>query len=560
MSPDDSIKRSTWLAVLAVTILVLGLSIRVAHSVEIPAGVMYETEAAFRMQLSQCPYTDFYFDQLMPVVGWRMVSLALAAVVALLSGTPSNLIDCMVDPKSLGLASVILTAALTVFSFSFNFVLINRFAGRLIDDRQKWLWLGAFALASLAVGFEFGEQQHLFVLLSLPYLLCRWLELEGAAVGNRFRFLAAIMAALGASFSVFYLLVLVAFEAVEMLARRRFRSAFSRTSLCFFSVYILISLSNLLLPIEAQRSFRTWILPIRFNELTHDSYAFYGSYVTPERKSLLYAAVFVLVLAFGGLRRLQILRPLAALTILGLMVWMSLVLGLSADAVILTFFAAMLFVLEAYHGIQWFVFRYPRLFRRRKEAAVTILYATTMALACAFMIGSEVQQRKLVKTGPTRLASALSGNVPDLADVIKDNTKEGSRVLILNGRVRPMFPLLALCKRRTCGYFLGTEVLGTLSNIRTRHYFDTDFGTPESLTSAAEKDLYARLSRDIVEQSPALICVEGGEIEEALALFKVQPLIMQKYKRLCEAIYYSDRQGPREITDVGYNYWIYKLR
>ena len=121
-------------------------------------------------------------------------------------------------------------------------------------------------------------------------------------------------------------------------------------------------------------------------------------------------------------------------------------------------------------------------------------------------------------------------------------------------------PLLIIAERRIPGYFIGTEVLGTLSNMRLRHYFEPDRATPESLGKSAEASLYQKLLSDIVKERPLLICVESGEMEEALKLFHLQSAILERYDRFCEAQYCSDRAGPREISEVNYNYWIYKLK
>jgi len=204
---DATSRRSKWLAVLAVAVLVLTMALRLTHAAEIPAGVAYEMEAAYRMQCSQCPYTDFYFDQFMPVVVWRMLTLALAAPLALLGGASPAAADVFYNFKIVGLASVLLTAALTLFSFALLYVILFRFTHAAFSRPVKWLIMGSFALANLAVGFEFGEQQHLFVLLFVPYLLVRYLESSNfaAIIPRRLQVLVGLMAALGASFNIFCL-------------------------------------------------------------------------------------------------------------------------------------------------------------------------------------------------------------------------------------------------------------------------------------------------------------------------------------------------------------------
>jgi hypothetical protein len=558
--PAQNHKHRPWLAWLALALFALGLLVRLWHSREVPADVAYELDAAYRILQGQCPYSDFCFDQLMPIVAWRMLTLAVAPMVAALSGVPSGLADCFFNIKVLGFASVLTTSALTVFSYFLCWTIISRFGRAVFAGHIKWLILLAVAIANLAMGFEFGDQQHIFVLLFLPYFLTRWLALQGARVAPLVKILTAALAAVGASFSLLFLLIVVAFEIVEVLARRSLKPLIELTLLAFVVASAALWLSLLFLPKIAVAVFFGWILPLRLNALTHDSFSIYGFYVTPDRRPLFYAAVLAWIFAFGGLSRCQLLRPLASVAVLGLIVWMTLVVGLSADALILTYFTALLLTVESYFAADWITARYPRFFWRKKEPAFLSLVLCGSLATSAFLVGSEIYQRKLVKTAATRTRPSEVAGTQELASVIKENSKARASVLIINGKLRPAYPLLALCERSSCGYFLGTDILGTLLNIRTRKFFEPARGTAESSTKVIEKNLYARLLANILIDKPELICVQGGETEDTLKLYHIQSVIMDRYQRLCEAQYYSDRLGPRELAEFNYNYWVYKIK
>jgi hypothetical protein len=556
----DNEKQCPWLPWIALAIFVLGLLLRLWHSSELPADVAYELDAAYRIELGQCPYVDFYFDQVMPIVIWRMLTLAVAPIVAAVTGAATNLTDCFFNIKVLGLASVLTTSALSIASYLLCWTIMKRFGDAVFAGHVRWLILLALALANLSVGFEFGEQQHLFILLFLPYLLTRWLVLEGAKVPTGIRLLAAVLAAAGASFSLMYLLVILVFEMVEAATRRSFWSMAEITFVSFILCSSILWLNLLILPKAAAATFFGWILPLRLSSLSHEDFTFYSYFTTPERRSLFYAMAGALIFAFGGLTRLQLLRPLAILAVLGLVVWQTLVLGLSADALILTYFTAMLLTIECYFSIQWITARYPRFFWHKKELAAFSLVVCACLSACAFLVGLEVHQRKLVKTGATRLRLAEFGGFRDLADVIKETTCERAPVLIINGKLRPAYPLLAKCNRRVSGYFMGTDALGTLSNIRNRRFFEDYLGTSEALTKLVEKVFYQKLVYDILKNRPELICIEGGDMEGTLKLYGALNVILTRYDRICEAKYYSDRSGPREISEFNYNYWVYRIK
>ncbi len=557
-------KERPWIAWLAVAVLVLALLLRFGHRLEIPATVSYELEAAYRVRMGQSPYVDFYFDQLMPVIYWRMLTLVIAPVVAVLSGAPSDLSACVSNLPVLGTASLLATSALCLISFVLSWTVMKRFGQTVFAPPIRGLILLAMALATFAMSFEFGGQQHIFVLLLMPYFLTRWMVLEGARVPAPCRLVVAAMAAVGASFSIFHIFVVLAFELVESLARRSFRPLIETTFLAFMVFSLAFWLSLLTMTRTEWATLGGIILPLRLNAITHEDYAFYGFSATPDRKSLFYALMVAVIFSFGPLLRQPFLRPMATVSILGLIVWMTLVVGFSADALILTYFLTMLFTVQAFFAAHWLTVRYPRLFRRKKEIAFATLVVGGSLCACAYLVAREVHERILVKTGSTRIRlrdpSSKEPPSPELASVIRQNSKPGDFVLLVNSKLRPAFPLIRETGRTLQGYFLGTDLLGMLDNIRRRGFYEESWGTSEPMVKGLEKGLCQRLLADIIKYRPQLICVEGGDSEAMLIDNHVMAVVMKGYERVCEAQYYSDRLGMREITEANYNYWIYRLK
>ena len=325
-SPPTLVQRNRpWLTRAALGIFVLGLLLRLCYARELPANVAYELEAAYRMELGQCPYTDFYFDQFIPIVVWRMLTLVVGSVVAPCCGAPSVVTEWFLNVRVLGLASVLTTNTLCIFSFWLCFSLMDRFGKAVFAGHVKWLILLALAIANLAMGFEYGDQQHLFVLCFVPYLLTRFLVLQGADVVFRFKVLTAILAAVGASFNPIFLLAALTFELAEVVARRNIKVLFEITSAVFLLASAVILLNLLFLPKEASQALFGWILPIKYNNLNHDSFGFYGYGSTPECRNIFYLGVLALMFAAGGLSRFQLLRPLATMACLGLIISLTLI-------------------------------------------------------------------------------------------------------------------------------------------------------------------------------------------------------------------------------------------
>jgi hypothetical protein len=410
------------------------------------------------------------------------------------------------------------------------------------------------------MGFEYGDQQHLFILLFLPYLLLRWIGLEGGQPSRPDKILVACLAALGASFNPLFILAFVAIEIGEALARRNLKILFQWPPIIFVLACSVFYSYLLFLPKAASLALYGWILPVKLNGLSHDSFSFYGLTCTPECRTLFYGFVFVQILAFGGLKRFQFYRPLATLALAGFCISLTLLLGFSADGLIENYFTAMLATLQVYFAITWITGTYPRLFKRKKELARIILLLCASLAACATLLKIEINQRQLAKSAPTRLAPTNYKDLQDLAVGISKNSKPRDRILIINGKLRPSYPLLAHLERSSCGYFLGTDALGTLTDIRNMRHFEERAQTGEAQTKALEKQLYERLAADIRSQKPELICIEQGDSDATIRLFKLLPLIEELYVNIQEARFYTDRLGPREVVGYNYNYTFYQLR
>jgi len=552
--------KQPWLVALTLTILAVGLGVRLSHSGDLPSSLAYEVEAASRMLAGQCPFSDFYFDQCVPTAVMRMPVIGLASLIAFFSGASPAIADSILNIAALGPASVLATSVLSVFSFWLSFTIISRFGQTVFSNHCKWIILMSMAIANMTMIFEYGSTQHIFVLLLLPYLFVRWCHWQGAQITGGFNILTAVLAAIAAALHPLFLLGVLVFELVEILQRRRFKLLCDPT-LWFFITASLFFWSYLaLLPKEAAQVLFDWILPIKFNSFTHESFSFYGTKSTPDRCSLFYYAVFALIFAFAGLKKFALFRPLSVFALIGLAIWVSLVWGLSADALILTYFTSMLLCIETYFVLLWVIKRYPRFFIFKKESALAILIVMFAFLAVTSLLRLERYQRYLAAMAPERLRPRNYKDLQDLASAIERNSRPKDMVFLINGKMQPASPLLLELGRRSCGYFISTEALGALAEIRRFKHNDAAHNTPPDMTKKVEKLLYQRLRKDILRQKPLLICQEQGDTEDDLRTFDIKSIFDKYYEVKSEANFFTDHNGLRELSEYNYNYNIYKLK
>ena len=103
------------------------------------------------------------------------------------------------------------------------FLLRQRSSG--LRPPQRWLVLLAWAALSLLVDWQgdFGQREHLFVLLYVPYLFLRILRFRGGSVATWLAVVLGIQAAVGASLKPHFLLAAAGVEAALLVASRRWR-------------------------------------------------------------------------------------------------------------------------------------------------------------------------------------------------------------------------------------------------------------------------------------------------------------------------------------------------
>jgi hypothetical protein len=572
------------LAVCAMLVIIAVILLRLFYAADIPAESGAELEAARRIMGGALPYAQFYSSDLLPLFAYRLLTLVLLPVGALLSwhnqAFSTAIFDInsnFYDSKILGLTSVIVTTNLMLLSMAG----IHRVLAYFVTASLRWLFLLAFALANLAMGVEFGQQQHVFVLLALPYLVLRFFEWQaadsdldpslnpGKSIPRYLQIVLALVAAFGAGFSLFNLASLLLFELGESIARRRVHSFLTISSKAFWLFSALIWAPLLALGAGQKEALFGWILPVKFMACTHYDYSYYGWTATPERTDLLYAFVVTTIFAYGGILRFAVLRPLVVMALAGLFTWMFFVTGLSCDALALTFFLTLLGVVELYGVVLYLVRTYPRIFAAfsrlpvpmlvssRQRAATVIVTLAALAFAC-HLVRAESMQRREAKTLATRLQPQGVHDMLDLENVLSINCKKGERIMIINGHLRPAFPIITRLGLSSTGYFIGTEPFGFLSSLRNGRLLLP--GSREAnFISTTEKMLYIRLYNDIVAIKPTTICLEGGESEQGLVYYNLYAKLIKLYKRQCEAMYFSDRREPREVSEYNYNYWIYKL-
>jgi hypothetical protein len=153
--------------------------------------------------------------------------------------------------------------------------------------------------------FNFGQRDHLFVLVIVPFLVGRWLRWEEIPVPRATQILLGVMAGLGTCLKPYYMLIPLVVEGVWLLRKRAWRPIFSADLLAYVGTGAAFVGHLFLLPEEIRAAFFGALSP---------GVRYYGAYVRPwsvlwARESIRFALLAGAVgLALGAWRKAAMFR------------------------------------------------------------------------------------------------------------------------------------------------------------------------------------------------------------------------------------------------------------
>lgn len=362
-----------------------------------------------------------------------------------------------------------------------------------LRSRRDWLLL-PYALFHLALAYhgEFGQREHLFVLLATPAILCRWLRWEGATVSSTLAALAGFGAGIGVLIKPHFLLVPLALEAAWFLAYRRRVRAFAAPEVAAADLAAAAYAAWLAFGPEVLRD-EYWGRWFPFY-LRHYNDVFSGaSRVWDIAPNLVVPAVLAVVVARkspGPAARLGLGLFSGAVGAFAVFVVQKK--GFSYHAVP---YAAML-MLSA--GVTLAV--EARRFAVWKSAAPVSPRVAALLVAAAI-----VAWPVLPDAWPTRRRLAHEN---ERREVIERLTRPGDPILVLSPTLMYAFPLAMMMERRPVTRFSNLLMLGGFYGaVRAEPGAPFPYHTPQT-ASEEERRFLADLSADVARDRPKIVMIE----------------------------------------------------
>jgi hypothetical protein len=402
-------------------------------------------------------------------------------LIVLLSALPAWLAEWLGLPSLLAfyVASTVILALCAWIGAS-----LLRCYSALFADRFRTTAFVVVVLV-LAAGAEFGQREHLFAALVLPYLALFALQLRGGSVGPVQATLAGLLGGIGFALKPHFLLALALLELGA--AHRGLRIVRRETVavalvLCVYALTIAVFFPTYL----------TDILPL--------AVLYYRAWSGPWQRVLLGARYVLALAAFNGVLRMRSRQPAGSdplpfvLSVVGfaaaivyVLQWKGWMYHTLPCSVALALRAAYVLTTPT-PGPRRF-WRWPRL-----PVGMLLLVAGLGAVACESFV----------------LASEKDAAVQQLATLVRrDHVRS---LLVLSPSVSPAFP-----------------VVNETSVAWTSHY-DTVWALVSECSLAKQGDLRARrllilrqVVRDFVTRKPDLVAINAPHAVEYLGILSAQP-------------------------------------
>ena len=367
-----------------------------------------------------------------------------------------------------------------------------------------WVAASAYLWAST----QFGQREHLFVLMYVPFLVLRVIRVEGAStpVSGTLAFVVGFAAGVGACIKPFFLIPVIAVEALLWIWHRRTRALFAPEVIALVIAGLAYAGHFALLPAEVRHAFfGRWVPLIRAGYAAYDVPGWMmWNIAAGDPFVVLCVVIMAFSLWFAVRARTSYGTLLGALSVAGLTSMAGYLLQRKGWTYhLIPVWAASTLSVAAIvaQSLRAIPERLPRMRRDLALAAFAVAPAAAALCVISVIHGGR---------GAAAATSAAGPNAP-FDHFIEANTRPGDTVLVVSTAVMPAYPLLVIDNLRPGSRYLCSFPIAFF-------YFHDKWpnGHPAYHDRASatrdEQQFLADLEQDIQTRRPSLIAVQttGG--------------------------------------------------
>jgi len=374
---------------------------------------------------------------------------------------------------------------------------------------------------------DFGQREHIFAILYLPFFLLRYLRWQGKKIDAPLAILIGACAGIGISLKHYFLLVALAPEIVWLVERRSIKPFFKAETVAMAVTILLYLLHFLFLPKEELQFFFGVIVPIY-----KAGYSYYTTSMSFNLNTYWRGDFYIMALTcIGALllsRRSSLVMPLQAFSL------MSAAIFILAGQVWSYHVLPVRMANEIALSVQAFLFCFylPDFMRTKKWAAAAF---AGLVLATA---GYQTLERKRQilserERGEVFFLPTLgydgdcpASDINPYTQIVVDRTAKDDSILFISSSMGPAYPVYLQSRRQPASRFLHAMVLPLLASVID----NPQTGDDREQFKERMKQFLDWYGQDIALHKPKLIFVQNNFIYGLLSRHGFFKRYMSNYK------------------------------
>lgn len=449
----------------------------------------------------------------------------LPAVVSRLFAIPA--------PQAFGFSII----ACWLYSVGFSLWLLWRQA----KDKEAFLFVPlvvSFSCLTLWLSQmdEFGQREHIFLLLFFPFFIVRWLRWNGNATSPKAAIVAGSLAAVGLFFKQYYLGAAVVLELLWFMEKPRWRNLVAPETIACAVLGALYACCILAMPRDMKDGYFSFMVPI-----FAAGYSEYGTSIMFQFvgwaqmwNDRIYLLIIACALGMAMMRYSTLIMPLLAFSLFGLasyllqgQPWLNHALPFVAGSYML------LGVEVAIAGclLRQYALAVLRCSGRRFDIVCMVALVIWQGQIAVQAISEQMQRAaeadKLDLALVGYKGQAARADSESLGAVILRYTKIGDPVLFITRSIAPGYPLLLQTKRQPASRYLHGMLLPTLL------YASDNAGSEvvKAKMDGFRAKVLADYKADIRRSRPKLIMIQSTRMWDILEDSKfIQDPIFEQYQ------------------------------
>ncbi len=387
-----------------------------------------------------------------------------------------------------------------------------------------------FGLCSfnLLLHMDYGQREHLYLIMFMPYFFLRWLRWNGYEIGKMEGLIIGVVAALGVCLKHYFVVPILACELFWCLEKRNLKLLFCFESLAFAITGIVYLLHFVFLPAPMKESYFGFILPAFQLGYQFWDMSFAKNLMSNWTKGLCCLLLLSGTMAVILQRRNRLMLPILVFGLFGLVIYLMQFkawLYQRMPAVLATYLLVYIAAGLVFYAV-WNRFKpksYAVTLKLASAATVIAFIGITISLGRGLMdifMGPPFQMSRVGYSGVCS-RDDLSMMFQDL---MSDNVKLGQTVVVLGNGVAPAYPTMTQLRIKPGSRYPHVCILSVLEYINSR------YKTPEAKRLVAfEGKIINDIGKDILNNRPELVIIQSMPVKGYMEPYNFMGLYMKDY-------------------------------